>query len=261
MSHHRRQSAIQEELITISRIKYDVSDVEASDFKVAPAGLYRAKITQCLDAKPEGKDRRLELIYEIVGTDEKYGRIYDYVNLESEAAAFRLRALVDAVGLKPKGTLDTSKIEGEEIMLRVKHETWNDEVRAKAGSLLPADESGEDDEDEEDLEDDEDEEDEGEAYEEMPTAALRQECEERGLKKGGKKAQLVARLEADDEADDEDEEEEEATDGDEDEDDYSSWEISDLKEELKERGLKSAGKKSVLVARLEKDDESDDDPF
>jgi hypothetical protein len=55
-------------------------------------------------------------------------------------------------------------------------------------------------------------------------------------------------------AEDEDEEEEDTT-------PYSEWEISELKDELKERGLKTDGRKSMLVKRLEKDDATDGDPF
>jgi hypothetical protein len=64
---------------------------------------------------------------------------------------------------------------------------------------------------------------------------------------------------------DEEESEEESDEEEEEEDDeaadYSTWDIADLKAELKERGLKPDGRKSILVKRLEQDDTSGSDPF
>lgn len=53
------------------------------------------------------------------------------------------------------------------------------------------------------------------------------------------------------------EEEGDAVDGEEAEEiDYSDWSLGDLKEELKERGIKAVGSKSALVAKLEKSDKT-----
>lgn len=128
-------------------------------------------------------------------------------------------------------------------------------LRAWLEENATEDEDG--DEDDDDDEDGEDEQD----YSEMSLSELKETAEERGVEVEGKatKAKLVAALEEDDEEEGDDEDDE---DGDEEGEDYSSWEIQDLKDELKKRKLPTKGKKSVLAARLEKDDEEGDgDPF
>lgn len=84
--------------------------------------------------------------------------------------------------------------------------------------------------------------------------------------KKGKKKKLNrdkvidAILESQDGDGDDDDDDDGDDDGDDDNPDYSGWSIQDLKDELEKRELKTGGKKSVLIARLEKDDESGD-PF
>lgn len=278
-------------MIVIPKIKYDVSNVEdGGDFKQAKPGMYIAKIATCehKESKSTPGSMMLEITLEIVRDSkgkkvkEKLSRIWHYVPTDPEASwAFRLKEFIKALGLKPKGALDPDKIVGTEVQVQVKADKdLNDEYRAKVGRLLPLpedeeEEDEEEDEDEEDTdadeeEDDSDEEDEDEDsddeedddeessdYDEMSLTELRKEARSRGIKVG--KAMdaddlIEALTESDAEEDDEDEDDEE-------EEDYNEWSADDLKAELKERGLKATGSKKVMVARLEKDDESDEDPF
>lgn len=127
------------------------------------------------------------------------------------------------------------------------------------------DDEDEDDEDDDDDDDDDDEDDEDETpdWSEMTIVDLEKAVKEndgkvvsvvgRGAKakKGAaRKKALVKWLEENASGDDEDE-------------DYNEWDLSDLKEELKERGESTKGSKATLVKRLEKLDEAEskENPF
>jgi hypothetical protein len=225
----------------MAKVKYDVRGVESGgDFdSPVPAGLYRAKVSEIeqRESKSSG-NQMLAITYEISKGDHKGRLAWDYIVLGVESQAWKLRQFLEAVGAvkgkKERGTLDTDKIVGTEIQLKLKHETDDTYgTRHKVGSVMPMPEDEDDDldEDDDDLDDDDIEDD-----------------------------------DIDDEEDDdeEDDDEEEEADDDEDDETYDDWSVDELKAELKERGLKTAGKKSVLVSRLEKDDEEaddDDEPF
>lgn len=214
----------------MAKIKYDVRGVESRDFSPPPPGLYRAKIEEVNEKTSSAGNEMLEVVLEISRGDHKGARLWDYVVL-TEAAAWKLKQFLQAVGLvsgkKERGTLDTSKIVGTEVQVRVKNETDDSgEIRARVGAILAMPET-EDDEDIDDEDDDIEDDD----------------------------------VEDDDDADEEDDDEDEEDD--EEEESYEDWTVAELKTELKERGLKTAGSKRVLVKRLEKDDENDDgdEPF
>lgn len=132
-----------------------------------------------------------------------------------------------------------------------------DKGRAKLiDAILEAQEEGEED-DEDDEEEDDDESD----YDSMSRKELIAEIKERGLKapRGAEEGDLIAILEEDDDSEGDDDEDDD--DDDEDAEDYSEWDLDAIKNELKERGLKVGGSKKIMIARLEKDDESEEDPF
>lgn len=135
-------------------------------------------------------------------------------------------------------------------------------------AILEAQEASDEDDDDEDDEDDDDEDAlDADAINEMDLDELKEVIEENDLSvktskkvKGGKskkrkveevRADVIEALELGDDDDEEDD----------DKPDYDSWSLQQLKDELKERGLNVKGKKDVLIGRLEKDDESDSDPF
>lgn len=257
------------------KIKYDLRDVESSGgFETPPPGLYRAKLAECNVKKSKAGNDMLECIYELSRGDYKGSRVWDYVVL-NEASEWKLKQFLEAVGKiagkkSEKGAFDPDEFEDAEVQVRLKHETYNDEPRARVAAVLPL---PEDDEDEEEIEveDSEDDDDEGadeeytyEDLEGMDLGELKEviEEEELGIRVTKKSkvetvlAKVAEALELEPEEEDEDEE-------DEDDEDvaYEDMTPEELKAECKDRGLKAAGKKAVLIARLEKDDEEAEDPF
>lgn len=264
------------------KIKYDVSDVEPGrDFDTPlPKGTYRMKVADVTEgeSKSSGKPM-LTVEYEMPTGEHKGRKLWDYIVLE-ESSAWKLRQFVDAVGAKAKGTLDTDKVVGERVLVRVKHETDDRDpddpvVRARVGSVSAIPDDAEDEDDDDDADDDDeptrgsgaddsgdDDELTAEDLDEYDRDDLEALIEEEDLDvKHNSKTKLPVLRERIAEAlglDDEDDEEE---DDDEDEADYSELSLADLKAELKDRGLPVRGPKAKLVARLEDDDNESTDPF
>lgn len=248
----------------MAKLKYDVSDVEPStDFKPLPVGLYVCRVTECEEGPSKSSGREQLAVTLEVAKGEHEGRLlWDYIGLD-EPSEWKLRQLTDALGLKAKGTLDTDDIVGELIQVRVKHRGSPDDeygVQARPAVLLPlpdnnGDGPGADAEAEE--------EDGGDDEEELTYAELqdydREDLEatieanelDVSFNKRTSDEKLKEKiadelgLEPDDDDDDGDDQ------------DYSEWSVADLKNELKERGLSTAGAKKVLVKKLEKDDKAD----
>lgn len=261
------------------KIKYDVRDVESSGgFETPPPGLYKATLVECNLKESKKGNEMLECIYELVGGDYKGSRVWDYVVL-NEASEWKLRQFLEAVGKVAgkrgaKGSFDPDEFEEAEVQVRLKHETYNDEPRARVAAVLPLpeDEDDEGDEEEVEAEENEDEEGDGEAYtyedlEGMDLDELKEVIEEEELEirvtKKSKAEKVLEKVAEALELEPAEEEEEEDEDGEDDEDEESYEEMTpaELKQECKDRGLKAAGKKAVLIARLEKDDEEAEDPF
>lgn len=263
------------------KIKYDVRDVESSGgFETPPPGLYKAKLAECNLKESKSGNEMLECIYELIAGDYKGSRVWDYVVL-NEASEWKLRQFLEAVGKVAgkrgaKGSFDPDEFEDAEVQVRLKHETYNDEPRARVAAVLPLPEDDDEDEEEEvdaeETEDDEDTEVEGYTYEELAEMDLKElkevikeeELEDIRVTKKSKAETVLAKvaealeLEPEEAEEDEDEEDDE---GDEDEESYEDMTPAELKQECKDRGLKAAGKKAVLIGRLEKDDEEAEDPF
>lgn len=276
------------------KIKYDVTGVDAAgDFEQPKPGLYRAKIIEINGPRPSNANpdnELLEVIMEIKKGEFKGARLWTYPILNNDAVASRLREFTDAVGLtapgkkaKEKGAFDPDDLLGVELQVRVKGDTYEGEYKAKVGSLMPLpDDEDDDDDDEEpdtddgaaDDEDDGDEEeityaevmamDKDELVELIEELEESEEIEEGAVKYTARtpvkklRTLMCEALELEEEEEEEPEEEDE----DEDEDDgYDEMSMDDLKKELKDRELRTAGKKSVLIARLRKDDQSEEDPF
>ena len=242
----------------MARVKFDVRGVEGAR-SLLPAGVYNAKIAQADVTKPEGKDERIEVILEVVGDKTHKGaKLYEYINLESEAARWKLREFLEAAQVikngKEAGTLDTSKLVGVVIgvktIVRPADEARGFDEQARVRRMFVADGVKADAEPDEDLDDEAG--DEGE-YEDMDLAALKAELKERGLSTKGKKPALIARLEEDDESDeDEDDEDEgdEETTGEYEWDDIAELDKAELRQLIADEELGIKVKKSADVDEL-----------
>jgi hypothetical protein len=144
----------------MAKIKYNVKGVESKGDKPLPKpGVYRCKVISCVDATPDGKDRRLEVVYEITHGENKGFKLYDYINLVSEEAAWKLRQFLEACGIvkdgkKEAGSFDPDDLVGTGLSIRTRIQPANDNfaASAKPATLMPLDADG--DEDEEDLDED-----------------------------------------------------------------------------------------------------------
>jgi hypothetical protein len=270
----------------VPKRQYNVKGVESGggDFVPLKPGLYQMKVVEAVTEKPDGKDERVHVQLEVVadskgkkvkpqdqGYDKsaQFGRIHDYVNLESEAAAFKLAQYLEATGKvdrdKPKtekGTFDPDKEwPGKIILVRVKADSWQGEPTAKAGNILPLPEDAEPEDEDGELGEEDDDSLESIAFDDEEGYGL----DKKGMYTGkGKKKKLnrkkviAAILEAQEEDDDEDDEDE---DGNSEEQDYSEMSLDDLKSEVADRELEVKGKatKKKLIELLKADDE--EDPF
>jgi len=254
-------------------LKYgDVSKVE-SDFKPAPVGVYYGKVESITQvaAKSSG-DQQFEVIFQLTKDangkklKQKYGQLWYYAPVDTNASwARRLKELVAAFGLKPKGG-NLATIEGKECMLRLREDTdLNGDYRPNIGKLMkaeaPAAEEGED-------EDEDDEE--GGDLDDLNRSQLKQIIKDEELDITVKKSmsdddirELIEEArpedededEEDDEDDDDDEEDDdEEEDDEEDDDNYDEMSLKALRQELADRELETKGKKAVLIARLRTDD-------
>lgn len=237
----------------MTKVQYDVTESDpetaaqlSSGFESPRPGNYHGEILE-MNVKGSGGDPNkpmLEVIYELTAADkpdnqrfvENKSRLWAYYLLPGHPSyagfvvqktdQFLLAAGI-ATAKRRKGNFDTSDAEGVEVGIVVRAgKNLDGDYRGEVGSVFPV--------------------------EEGETFARRDEEDEdlKGL-------------------DDNEESEPESAEPEADEDDvppYEDWSLKELKEECEARELSAAGAKAALVARLEKDDESEpesdeDDPF
>ena len=224
--------------------------------------MYRFKLVELNDRRDNGKND-LEAVLEVQDKKFKGSRLWTYLSF-SDAAEWKMREFIDALGLKPKGTLDTTKVIGETLRAKVNADTYEGEYRAKIGKLMKDEADTDDDDDEDDDEPDETDEpddDESEAlYDDMTLDELAKLAKKRDIEIAGRKTKekyIAALEEADTDEGDGDDDDEPA----EPEDDYDEWDVGELQEEIKDRELtmpKGSAKSNTakLIAVLREDDGS-----
>lgn len=261
----------------MAKVKYDVTNVEDITQNHAPVGVYRAKVADVDGPKPSSSGNlmlevRFELTHDATGkASNGWSPVWYYPLLEHDhpLSQARWKEFLLAFGLRPKGTLDTDKLVGKGVQLRLKADTDQDgEYRPRVAKVMAMPEQ---DEPEEDEEEESEAEDDDVDLDAMDRAALKAYIKEEGLdvrvlKKMSDADIRAAILEAWPDEEDEEEPDEEDEDEEEDEeepeaesDGFDEMSVADLKAELKERELPTNGAKKVLIARLRKDD--GEEPF
>lgn len=280
----------------MAKVKYDLTGVEDITSDHAPVGVYRAKIANVEGPKQSSSGNqmlevRFDLTHDATGkalTNGAFMPVWYYPLLDADVhplSAARTKEFMLAIGLKAKGTLDTDKLVGTGVQLRLKADTDQDgDYRPKIAKVmaLAVQDEAEEAEAEEEEEVTAEAEDDDLDLDGMDRTALKALIKEEGLDVRVLKSMTdddlrraivaawpedeeeEAEEEAEEEEEADEEEEEEATAEapaeEEDEDDgYDEMTVAELKAELKERELSAAGARKVLVQRLRKDDS--EEPF
>lgn len=137
----------------MAKVKFDVSgsDPERAMRGGEPPkpGVYPVKIKEINsgfskgdDGKPDRKRPRLEVVFEISAGEHKGFPLWEYLTF-TEASQWKLDQFLQTVGIadkkKRKGEFDTDEYVGQELKVRVKHETQqgSDEPRPRVAAMMP----------------------------------------------------------------------------------------------------------------------------
>lgn len=275
----------------MTKIKYNVKGVErgGGSFEQPKPGLYEMEIKEA-NARLDGGKNDIELVLEVTKNNNEFAgsRVWTYVGL-GEASSWKLAELTDALGLPESGSIDTDKLVGKKMKVKINADSFNDEYRARAGRFAPLEAVADEAEEGEDPDATEDDPDatgeeikmerndvelsnDPDYYDDWTDQDVVDEVKNQGLKMGkGKTKDREAIIEAlvaivNDEggggADDAGEGGAAADEPD-NYDDEDSWTDKDLAAEYKKRGLETIeGKKNraKVIAALREDD-ANDDPF
>lgn len=210
-------------------IKFDVSASDPGEAKggalqVPKRGVKVVKIVSITDRRSKGKDD-LEVKAVIAQGDNKHYPYWDYLNF-GEASVWKMDQFLQAIGVatgsKRTGQFDPTKQINKLVKVDTRVETDEDgePVRSRIRAWLGLADEVDDETDVDETDDSSDDD------------------------------------EADDDGGDEDET---AADDSEPDDDYDDWEVSDLRAELKDKGLDTKGGKPALIARLREADNATDE--
>jgi len=201
-------------------VSVDFTGVESGG-RPCPDGTFRCEITSMVEEESSTGNPMIVARYKVLNGKGKGAVIYDNLSLQPQAL-FRLKSLCEALGIEADSTteLDLDEFVGQEVVIDVENETYEDKKRPRAAGYASVDSEGKEEEDSEDDEDTEDEEseddDEEEEEEEKPPKKSSKSVKS---SKKSKKAEDEEDEDTDDDDDDEDEDEEEDDDDSEDEED------------------------------------------
>lgn len=250
-------------------IEYDVTNVEegggGTGVKVKP-GVVVAEIMRCVQRTQNRAGNPANDLEIALNVGAEYDWVFTYVGL-SEAADWKLAELIRACKLPAKGKLNTDKIVGKIIRVKINTGDYNGEYSPDAGRLMPPQEgdevggkaseissSGDDgpvddtangegaDSDYPDgFEPSRESDPEIGSYDDWPDGDPESEVEDRGLTlaggRGDKRAKAIAALRADDEAHEGDGGTEDDTGTTDDADDYEEWDLEKLTSEWNDREM------------------------
>jgi hypothetical protein len=279
----------------MAKIKYDNKGIDrgGGNYEQPQPGLYEVEIKEANLRDTNGKND-IEVVLEITKNNSGFvgSRLWSYCTLGENR--WRFAELCDALGLPEKGELDTSKLVGKKLKVKVNADSYNNEYRARVGRFVPLDSVAAEADAADDPDagggGDPDDPDAGTAaagggdepkvvelndvelsndpdfYAEWSDDEVFEEVDNQSLTIKGKQTRekviealvaLVDEQDGDGEGD-----EPESEDGD-NYDDEDAWSDKDLADEVKRRGLEIEGKKSRVkfIAALRADDAGDDDPF
>jgi hypothetical protein len=120
-------------------IEYDVTDVEESGGggEVPTPGVYVAEIKIFEQRAQKADGTPAKDIHLAVNVGERFMWLHTYVGL-TEAADWKLKELVSALGLKDRGRINPDKEKGKLIRIKVNPDTYEGQPTARVGRLMKA---------------------------------------------------------------------------------------------------------------------------
>jgi hypothetical protein len=209
-------------------VSVDFTGVEAGG-RPCPDGTFRCEITSMVEEESSTGNPMIVAKYKVLNGKGKGAVIYDNLSLQPQAL-FRLKALCDALGVEADSAteLDLDEFVGQELVIDIENETYEDKKRPRAVGYTSADSKTSEEEDsDEDEDEDEDEEPEDDDEDED------EDEEEEKPKKSSKSVKSSKKSKKDD-----DEDEEEDDDDEEDDDEEEESDDEDDSEEEEERPTK-----------------------
>lgn len=121
----------------------DLSDVEEQKFEAIPKGIYDAEVDSCELQISNSSGKPMFAFVFNVTTGEYTGRkLYYYASFSEKAlpgtktALLRIDPTIFNGPFKPQEIADQGQLLGKPVRIKVTHETYNGEVRARAQTIL-----------------------------------------------------------------------------------------------------------------------------
>lgn len=200
-------------------VSVDFTGVEAGGRPV-PDGTWRCEIVSMEQEESSTGNPMIVAKYKVLNGKGKGGVIYDNLSLQPQAL-FRLKALCEAIGVEAESAtdLDLDELVGQEVLIDVENETYEDKKRPRAAGYASSnDKDSEEDDSKEDDSEDEDEDDDDED-EETSEDEEEEDDDEKSSKKSSKSVKSSKRRAKDEDEDEDDEDEDDSDDADDDDED------------------------------------------